>query len=104
MVIRNTYNFCRDHGPFTEEGKTGKADCEHVPLPYDSKGYLNQIKQRSELFIFQCLPKRISWKICKDIVEGYMTIPFWNLYVHIQQDIKLDDTEKAELSAYIQNL
>lgn len=106
MVIRNAYNFCRDHGPFYGRRKDlEKADCEHVPLPYDPKGYLKSDKTKGPRAVYSpVFTKRISWKICKDIVEDYYDNSILEFVRAYTAGHKLDDTEKTELSSYIQNL
>ena len=104
MVIRNAYNFCRDHGPFYGRRKDlEKADCEHVPLPYDPKK-IDKTKGPRAVYSPVFTKKEFHEKYAKDIVEDYYDNSILEFVRAYTAGHKLDDTEKTELSSYIQNL
>ena len=92
---------------FTEEGKTWKKQTVNTFLSrMIQKGYLKSDKTKGPRAVY--LPvftqKEFHEKYAKDVVEGSYDNSILEFVRAYTAGHKLDDTEKAELSAYIQNL
>ena len=92
---------------FTEEGKTWKKQTVNTFLScMIQKGYLKSDKTKSPRAVY--LPvftkKELHEKYAKDVVEGSYDNSILEFVRAYTAGHKLDDTEKAELSAYIQDL
>lgn len=92
---------------FTEEGKTWKKQTVNTFLSrMIQKGYLKSDKTKGPRAVYSPVftKKEFHEKYAKDIVEDYYDNSILEFVRAYTAGHKLDDTEKTELSSYIQNL
>lgn len=92
---------------FTEEGKTWKKQTVNTFLSrMIQKGYLKSDKTKGPRAVYSPVftKKEFHEKYAKDVVEGSYDNSILEFVRAYTAGHKLDKTEKAELSAYIQDL